>query len=159
MRAATLILPAALGVLVAQPALTAEKAGTWTRTTETHIVDPGGALQTFDPIVVRKFMKGTGTVSASYCAVDNAPLATEFHPTPTLTCTMVDPQLEGATFHTKFTCHGDTHGSGVMTTTYDSAEHYTGESTYSPNDMMSLKWKSTFVGQWTGPTCATPPTP
>ena len=69
---------------------------------------------------------------------------------------MIDPQLEGATFHTEFTCHGTMHRPDKMTINYDTAEHYTGESTYSPSEMMSLKWKRTFVGQWTGPTCASP---
>jgi hypothetical protein len=147
---------AVLGVLALQPAPAAEKAGNWTRITQTDIVDPNGALETLDPIVLKKMMKSTGTTTANYCAVENAPLATTFQFSPTLTCTMIDPQVEGATFHTEFACHGDSYGKGKMTITYDTAEHYTGESVYSPRDMMSLKWKSTFVGQWTGPTCSSP---
>ena len=156
MRAMAIILLAGVGVLAVQPALTAEKAGNWTRTTETQIIDPNGALQSLDAIVLAKLLKSTGSKTMNYCALENAPLATTFQSTPTLSCTMIDPQLEGATFHTEFACHGDTHGRGTMTITYDTAEHYTGQSIYSPSEMMSLKWKSTFVGKWTGPTCAGP---
>jgi hypothetical protein len=153
------ILVAAIGVVAMQPALAAEKAGSWTRVTQTQILDPNGTLPSLDPIAVRKIMKSSGTTTMTYCSVENAPPVTTFKMTPTTTCKMIDPVLEGATFHTDFACHGDTSGKGKMTITYDTAEHYTGESNYSPELAGSLKWKSTFVGQWTGPTCATPAAP
>jgi len=156
MRAVAIILLTAVGALAMRPALSAEKAGSWTRITETHLIDPNGALQSLDAMVVAKLLKSTGTTTINYCASENAPLPTTFQLTPTQTCTMLDPQLEGANFHAAFACQGETHGRGKMTITYDTAEHYTGESTYSPSEMMSLRWKSTFEGRWTGPTCASP---
>ena len=156
MRTVTLTLLTALGAFAVQPALTAEKAGNWMRVTLTQIVDPNHALQSLDGIALAKLLKSTGISTRNYCALEGAPPPATFQLSPTVSCTMNDPQLEGATFHAEFFCHGTTHGSGKMTITYDSAEHYNGESLYSPSEMMSLKWKSTFEGKWTGPTCAAP---
>jgi hypothetical protein len=153
MRKAVLVM--AVGVLAAQPVLAGEKTGTWTRTTETQILDPSGTLQSLDSIAYRKLMKTSGTFTGTYCSVETAPLETSFKLSPKLSCVMDDPKLEGATFHTDFACHGESYGRGTMTITYDTFEHYRGESLYSPEMAGGLKWKSTFTGQWTGATCAT----
>ncbi len=151
-----IVLFVALGVFAAQGAIAAEKAGTWVRTTETRIADPNDALHNLSADVVHKMSASAGTTTMTYCAVDGAPPPAEFKPSPTLTCTMKDPQIDGTTVRTEFVCRGDTHGPGKITIVYDSPEHYTGTSTYAPQDMADMKWKSTFEGRWTGPICTAP---
>jgi hypothetical protein len=150
-----IVLLLAVSAFAAQPAA-AEKTGTWVRTTDTRIADPSDALHAMSADIAQKMQVSAGPSTMTYCADETAPLPTEFKPSPALTCTMTDPELNGGTFKTDFVCQGDTHGPGKMTIVYDTPEHYTGKSTYSPQDMMDMKWKSTFEGRWTGPACTKP---
>jgi hypothetical protein len=129
------------------------KVGAWHLETQTKAADPRGvfpSMPAFQMIAIKDaFRKKT---KADYCmspAAVAADVIVAFQPD----CTAGPTAVFGQTMRASYTCQGKNAGSGQMSITYDSPEHYTGESEFTPTKGMGLDAHTTYEGKWIGETC------
>jgi hypothetical protein len=71
-------------------------------------------------------------------------------------CKMVDSKTTGNTFTGDMACSGQFKGTGHVTVTYLSDEHYTGKMTIEgTGDGQPMRMEQTFEGKWVSPDCGT----
>ncbi|HEX2590544.1 MAG TPA: DUF3617 family protein [Rhizomicrobium sp.] len=155
MRKSVFILAATAAVLI-HPALAEHgKVGAWHLETQTKASDPRGALNympSFQAIAIKDaFRKKT---KSDYC-MDAAAVAADVIVVPM--CSVGPTTVSGNTMSANYSCTGTNAGSGRMTVTYDSPEHYSGESTYTPVKGMGVDAYTTYDGKWVGETCPAAP--
>jgi hypothetical protein len=129
------------------------KVGAWHLETQTKAADPRGVFPTMPAMQViaikDAFRKRT---KADYCmgpAAVAADVIVVFQPD----CTAGPTTVSGQTMRAGYTCQGKNAGSGQMSVTYDSPEHYTGESEFTPVKGMGLDAYTTYEGKWMGESC------
>lgn len=145
---ATLLLLASQGALAEHG-----KVGAWHLDTETKATDPRGVFPTMPAMQViaikDAFRKKTHT---DYCMIPQA-VAADVIVILQPDCIAGPTTVSGQTMRASYTCQGKNAGSGQMTVTYDSAEHYTGQSDFTPVKGMGLNAHTTYEGKWTSESC------
>ncbi len=145
----------AAALLLAAPALAEHgKVGAWHLDTQTKAADPHGVFPSMPSMQVLAikdaFRKRTST---DYC-MDAMAVAADVVVVPG--CTVGPTTVSGQSMSASYSCVGKNAGYGQMTVTYDSAEHYTGVSNYTPKAGLGLDAQTTYEGKWTGETCKAP---
>jgi hypothetical protein len=129
------------------------KVGAWHLDTETKAADPRGVfpgMPSMQVIAIKDaFRKKTHT---DYCMIPQA-VAADVIVILQPDCTAGPTTVFGKTMRASYTCQGKNAGSGEMNVTYDSPEHYTGESEFTPTHGLGLDAHTTYEGKWTGETC------
>jgi hypothetical protein len=71
-------------------------------------------------------------------------------------CSMSSMTMTGSTYSATMTCTGQMQGSGHMSVTYDSAEHYSGKMVFSGMAQgQPVSMNQTFDGKWVSASCGT----
>jgi len=130
------------------------KVGTWHLETRTKAADPNHVMIYMSGYEATAFKDAFNKHSSSdYCMTPEAVKAdVVFVPN----CVMGPTTVNGQTMQADYTCTGDLGGSGHMTITYDSDQHYTGVSDYTMVKGRGVVAHTTYEASWTGETCAAP---
>lgn len=133
----------------------AGKVGAWNRTSDTKISDPNGTLLQLPPREAMSLhQQYEGIANATYCMDAQAVAASQIR-IPSQSCQVGPTKASGNTLEADYKCSEEGNsGRGHIKITYDTPEHYTGESTFTSSNNSGFKLRSKIEGRWTGATCS-----
>ncbi|MDR3414879.1 MAG: DUF3617 domain-containing protein [Nevskia sp.] len=153
---------AAIAIPFAAGAYTHGKPGLWQITTQMKFTKGGPQAQIPpDKLAMMKQMgiqmpDMSAPISTKTC-VTAEQAATDTPPTPGQrgNCQVQNLKRDGHTFSADTVCSGEMQGTGHVTVTYDSDEHYSGKMDFSGTSAHTgdVQTSNEFSGQWLGTDC------
>ena len=148
-----------IGAEAADDTASPDRPGAWTIASSTQILDPEHILLQMPAGLANRLRASIPPPTVqNYCVMAGEKLIDSGKMslfTPSVQCDVSRASKSGRTYTISYVCGGNGKRlvNGKITVIYDSAEHYTGQTIYTGQDRLYVKWQSRFEGKWVGEKC------